>query len=199
MKQLNINDIDVEDAKHHKPNKGLWEYGIQNEGSHIRVHVCPNVKRVYVYPTECGNKAIKTGEHEKTKGFQTGYSTPTSEGYLVPPEAIERCIEIYLRNTAWENIGFLCSDNTSIKGEKAVRLVKAMLKEGLLPIPAEAMTIEDKDIQIQGTDILVKANKIYHEEIKIQVKCDYPGGRKTLGGTGHLFLQTAEANPFKLY
>lgn len=177
----------------------LVEYGIQNEGSHVRVHVCPTVRRVYVFPTECGKMAIETLKYQKKHGFQPGYEGPTAEGYPVPPEDIERCVEICLRDTSWDSISFSLDDSTEEKGNKAVKLVKAMLRNGLLPLPAEGREVKDKDMQIQGTDILIKANSLYHEEIRVQVKCDYPGGRKELGGTGNLFLQVAECNPFGLH
>jgi hypothetical protein len=49
-------------------------------------------------------------------------------------------------------------------------------------------------VQIDGDDIVVLtgANRVH-----IQVKCDYPGGDKALGGTGNLYLQVAERNPLK--
>lgn len=182
-----------------KDSSGLIDYGIQSENSHVRVHVCPRVKRVYVYPTKNGIEAIQTGRYKKKHGFQRGCEEPTSEGYPIPPEEIRNCIEIKVRERAWTYFGFCENHSTAEKGDKAVRMTIMMLKEGLLPIPAASREIKDKDMQVSGTDILVKANRIYHEEIRLQVKCDYPGGRKELGGTGNLYLQTAERNPFKLY
>jgi len=51
---------------------------------------------------------------------------------------------------------------------------------------------EQKDVQLRGTDILVACNK------RIQVKCDYRSGKKP-NGTGNLFLQKSERNPFKRF
>ncbi len=44
-----------------------------------------------------------------------------------------------------------------------------------------------------------RGQNLRHNDLHTQVKCDFDGGRKELGGTGNLFLQVKEANPFKLY
>ena len=177
----------------------MIDYGIQNEHSHIRAHVCPKAKRVYVYPTSCGLEAIATKAFRKVPGYQPGVTVATSEGYLVPPFSIRKCSAVKINNGAWDHLSFSDSDDLGTKGKKAERLVKQMVLNGLLPIPALGESVNDTDIQISGGDILVRANAIRKDDIVIQVKCDYRGGEKELGGTGNLFLQVAEINPLGIH
>lgn len=180
-------------------NSKLVDYGIQNESSDIRVHVCPVVQRVYVYPTHCGVAVIESGKYKIVSGYQKGFDFATAKGYLVPPFDIPRCASITLRKTVWAYIGFVQDDTTSQKGNKALRLVIGMIKKGLLPIPALGEEISEHDIQIKGQDIIIKSGAITQKDIRIQVKCDYPGGEKLLGGSGNLFLQIQECNPGQYY
>jgi len=177
----------------------LFDYGIQNEQSDIRVHVCPVARRVYVYPTDCGLQAIEMGNYPQRNGYQRDVDEPTARGYLVPPFDIEKCVGLTFRSTAWDKINFQSTDDTSEKGIKAIQLVKGMLRQGLFPAPFLGREVTDKDIQIDGTDIIVNSNGSASGILRLQVKCDYPGGEKSLGGTGNLFLQTAERNPNKRY
>jgi len=180
----------------------LVSYGIQTEKSHIRVHVCPIAKCVYIYPTENGIQAIDSGHYPDVHGYQKDVDFPTAKGYLVPPFDINCCVGLSFRDDAWDAIGFSPSDSTSEKGSKAVKLVLAMIKRGLFPFLAIAAISEitDKQLQVQGQDIIIASSAIHaHEDIVIQVKCDYAGGEKSLGGSGNLFLQTAERNPLKRY
>lgn len=177
----------------------LIDYGIQTELSDVRTHVCPRVRRVYVYPTSCGVEAIETGAHRLVPGYQPGWDGATAEGYLVPPEEIEHCVEVMFRDAAWNALRFRQDERTSAKGDKAVRLVKAMLKHGMLPLPTESQIVTERDMQITGTDIFVRANQLRKRDVRVQVKCDFVGGRRELGGSGHLFLQIRECNPLGLY
>jgi len=173
----------------------LYNYGIQNEESDIRVHVCPIAKRVYVYPTACGLAAVKSGKHPKKSGYQKGFNLPTATGYLVPPFQIKRCVSIKMRDSVWASLNFKENETTIQKGTKAERLVEGMILNGLLPIPALTKKISRKDLQIKGQDIIIPSGAITQTDIRIQVKCDFPGGEKSLGGTGNLFLQVQERNP----
>lgn len=179
--------------------QALFDYGIQTEKSDIRAHVCPTVRRVYVYPTASGLLVVEKGCYPLVPAYQPGWNEPTAEGYLVPPDDIACCVELKIRKGAWDHLKFRKEESTTEKGRKAVVLVKMMLKRGLMPIPTESEVVEEKDIQISGTDIYVRANKLKERDVHIQVKCDYDGGRKELGGTGNLFLQVREINPLGLY
>lgn len=175
--------------------KQLVDYGIQNERSDIRVHVCPTVRRVYTYPTSCGIDAINTGKYRARLGYQPGVEYATAKGYLIPPMDIPRCVCLQLPDIAWGWIAFRREDSTTTKGDKATRLVAVMLKRGMLPIPALGVEVACRDLQISGTDIFVPQGALRDRSIHIQVKCDFDGGSRELGGTGNLFLQVAECNP----
>jgi hypothetical protein len=172
----------------------LIDYGIQSEDSHIRTHVCPQVRRVYVYPTMQGIEALNKGR--EALGYQPGVDGPTAKGRLISPFDIDKCVCLQINNRAWDAINFINTDSTTVKGEKAVKLVVNMIKAGLFPLPAGIIIDPNvsKSIQIKGDDIFVWTQKSC---VKIQVKCDFRGGDKILGGTGHLYLQTAERNPLR--
>ena len=55
-----------------KPKPEPFDYGIHGEDSHVRVHVCPAVKRIYVYPTTKGIEALGNGK--KAYGYQPCYA-----------------------------------------------------------------------------------------------------------------------------
>lgn len=167
----------------------LVSYGIQNEKSDIRVHVCVVAQIAYAYPTACGVAAMLSGKYVGKPGYQRGYDKPTSWGYLVPPNEISRCVPISIKSIL-HIFDFNEKDSTSVKGDKATRLVARLLQIGWFPLPVDPKIIEDTDMQISGTDINVQAG------FRIQVKCDYRGGIGQ-GCTGNLYLQTAEINPFK--
>lgn len=180
-------------------NTKLVDYGIQNEGSHIRAHVCPTARRVYVYPTESGVEAVKSGQYRKEPGYQEGVTAPTALGYLVPPFDLRRCVALSFNGNVWDSLDLQKGSTTTQKGNTAVRLVVQMLKGGLFPISVPAYEITDKDLQIKGADVIVKGGSITKDDIVIQVKCDFDGGEKELGGTGNLYLQVAECNPLRRY
>ncbi len=182
-------------------NTKLIEHGIQNEHSHLRAHVCPKARKVYIFPTVRGLEAIQSGKYPHRNGYQQGVATPTAGGYLVPPMEINQCIAVSLRPVTWDALCFPGgNDQASLrqKGRTATRLVMAMIKSGLFPIPAIGTEIDETNLQIEGTDIIIRAGAIWQRDIVIQVKCDYPGGEKP-GGTGNLYLQTEECNPFAIY
>jgi len=163
--------------------------------------VCPKAERVYVFPTERGLKAISSGRYPFVNGYQDGIKTATAGGYLVPPFDIELCVGIALRPTVWSALSWSDAKDADAlrwKGKQATALVMGMLKRGLFPIQALGTEIDDADLQIDGTDIVVKAGAIRQQDIIIQVKCDLPGGEKP-GGSGNLYLQTEECNPFQVY
>lgn len=175
-------------------NTTLVPYGIQNEESDLRIHVCPVAKHVYVFPTKHGVQAIDTGKFEKKPGYQDihGCNGKTAEGYLVPPSSIEGCISIRIPVFILVRYPIYQWDSTTDKGNKATAIVADLLRLGRIPLKADPEVIHDSDLQIKGTDITVKLNT------RIQVKCDFAGGDKRHGHvTGNLFLQVAECNPLR--
>jgi len=180
-------------------NTQLVFHGIQNENSHTRAHVCPVAQRVYVFKTAAALDLIEKGHYPKRNGYQKGVDVPTAIGYLVPPMDIPGCVALCLRLSVWQHLCFSEDDSLYEKGRKATKLVLQMVRQGLFPLPALGEEITDENLQIDGEDIIIKANAFRFDDLVIQVKCDYPGGERELGGTGNLYLQIAECNPFSIH
>jgi len=175
----------------------LFDYGIQNEQSDLRAHVCPLVRRVYVYPTVEGRRATEAGGRSARPAYQAGVTGPTAMGYCVPPFDIRRCVALEVRADAWAAATFCETDDTSTKGAKAVRFVAGMIRAGVFPLPYAIDQCDadpSRTMQINGDDIVVTVGS---NRVHIQVKCDYRGGDVALGGTGNLYLQVAERNPLR--
>lgn len=172
-------------------NTVLVNYGIQNWKCDYMIHICPLVKRAYVYPTTKGREAEESGYYPLVSVW-TG-SIETARGYIVPPESIRECrwFEIPQEILSFSGIAET-GLTTSEKGKRAVFIAECMINRGMIPLPARAEIIHDLDDQIQGLDVVVSNNNT------CQIKCDYKGGHFELGGTGNLFLQTKECNPNKL-
>ena len=174
-------------------NTKLVDYGIHNEGSDIRAHVCVVAKTVYVYPTIEGVSVVQSGTYQK-RTVKTG-AFVTAEGYLVPPSKIRRCLPVNVKSL-FDKYAIDFTDTQSVKGKRAVDIVLHMLKIGYFPFFVATDEVKDEMLQIQGTDIYVNA------KMKIQVKCDFEGGEPKKPGergdrvTGNLFLQIAECNPY---
>lgn len=168
----------------------LVPYGIQNERSHVRAHVCPVTRTLYAYRTADGQATIAGGSYHKRS--VTTQEIVTAEGFLIPPEDIPDCgcvdISTWLRS-----IHILETDDVSTKGDKALRLTIAVLRAGKFPLILYDVSesVENRQLQQEGADIIVTVSA------RIQVKCDYRGGERVRGGTGFLFLQVAECNPYR--
>lgn len=170
-------------------NTKLINYGIQNEKSDIRAHVSSTASAVYLFPTEEGSKALKVGFYP-LRTVTTG-SIITAQGYAIPTSHIKNIYYIKIPTNIIDKEKIYITDSTKIKGDKAVNIVKMMLLARLIPLPMTVDEITDKNIQIDGTDIIVKRG-----DIKIQVKCDYKAGSP---GTNNIFLQISECNPNKIH
>jgi len=191
-----------------RANKQLVEYGIKDETTEYRAHVCPVAGRVYAFETRNGLSAIERHDFDKKEVY-----TPcrkcrgsifcdvcfgkgkvlTALGFIVPVLMIPEIMDIGIPDSWCEEIGLEVSLSPEEKGRKAVSIITGLIKRGKFPFLASQKLITDRDIQINGTDIQVKLI------LSIQVKCDFRGGSTELGGTGNLFIQTHESNPFKLY
>ncbi len=171
-------------------NDQLVEYGIQSEQSDCRAHVCPEVRRVYIYSTSHGIDAVQSGSFEKRTAYTK--KVKTAIGFLVPP-AVLNCFEVIPSEDIWKIVDLCETDSSAEKGDKAVEVVKHILRNGEFPFRTKGKLISDHQMQVNGVDITVNL------DVKIQVKCDFHGGDKKLGGTGNLFLQTHECNPFRIY
>ncbi|NJM55096.1 MAG: hypothetical protein HC841_03500 [Verrucomicrobiae bacterium] len=159
----------------------LIAYGIQSESSDFRVHVCPVVRRIYSYPTAMA-RVILPGGYRLASVRIDGHLT--ARGYLVPVEAVPELQTHVLPDIWWRYRPILPSMTTQQKGDIATRMVIAALNRGLMHIPVEAEEVTDLAEQIGGIDVRVRCN------LRVQVKCDYSGGHKDLGGSGHLFCRS---------
>lgn len=168
----------------------LVDYGILQEVSDYRCHVCFGEGNVYIYRTEAGKKAIASGWYEERSATQEGIEGVTARGYPVPVDEIDgiRCVEIPV--VCLRHLPITPKSPTTEKGKIAALTVTFMLRNGLLPLEIGAKDVGDQKMQVEGVDILVNS------AFRIQVKCDWNGGRR---GTGNLFLQTAECNPLRRF
>ena len=167
----------------------LTEHGILQDESLYRAHVGFIVKAVYLFPTVYGKKAVRSGKFKTVQAFQPGVNSPTSEGIIPPWNAIYGCVEIPMPPCVAEGISCHHSESPSAKGQKALFVVIAMMQGGFFPIKIHMVEVTDAATQIKGIDLA-------GEGITIQVKCDFACGSKSRGGTGNLYLEVKETNPF---
>jgi len=170
----------------------LYKHGIEEDESTYRIHVGFQAKVIYVFLTENGRKAAAELQREKYAG-QPGVSYKTARGKAVPWQQIEGCIEIPIPSDIHSQVNCRMAQTTSVKGAKAVQVVKEMFLRGLIPISFHVAEVMEQDLQIKGLDMVVKSH------VTIQIKCDYRCGSRHLGGTGNIFLQTHECNPLHRY
>ena len=201
MQQLNLlEDID-EQTKPPGGNRTMVRYGIREEGSHFRVHVCYPIMRMYVFSTDKGRGALMRAEREGLRRMTvlTG-DIPTAYGYAIPISWIEGISDVLIPLDLWKRYPIERKIMvTSQMGQLAAYIVYESLLRNLVPLPVQPNHADTKALQIEGTDILINAI------LKLQVKCDMPGGDSRycdLNGraaTGNLFIQTDECNPYKRY
>lgn len=170
-------------------NRNLVNYGIQNEGSDFRCHVGYQVQRVYVFPTQSGRIALNTGLYRKVPVVTNGIIT--AEGYPIPISHIDGMKEIIIPINTYSKYKITKDQRKNLMGQLATAIVVDMLIANLIPLPVALGPEPDKALQIDGCDILINAS------LKVQVKCDWMAGSKSLGGSGNVFLQVAECNPWK--
>ncbi len=168
-------------------NRILVEYGIQNENSDLRAHVSVTAQKVYVFPTTEGQRAIESGLYRLREAKQG--EIVTARGYTVPVSAIHRLTPVSIPEQLMGMYRILNSDSTTQKGNKAVAIVQTLLRWGWFPLPIDSTVVSDIKMQRQGLDLIVAGR------FRIQVKCDYSAGEN---GTGNLYLQTHECNPYKM-
>lgn len=166
----------------------LYDYGIQNEASDIRAHVCVRVRRCYAYPTKKGLEVMAS--YPIAYASQFGADGPTGKGHKVPWDAIPLLLACDLDNE-WL-LGFTKNLPHDEKGLRAQSIARRLMKLGRFPLWCNGEIVTDFKAQMEGEDITAAG------KWRIQVKCDFDGGERHLGGTGNLFLQIAERNPFKL-
>jgi len=169
----------------------LVEYGIHLEKSDIRVHIGVIARRAFIFRTADAIAVIRSEKLEERDASQPGANGRTARGYIMPLGLLHRMKSIGV--STWPQFdGWTDTLSTTEKGNRAVDVVKGLLKRGCFPLWIDCDEDDRENIQISGTDILIFARK------RIQVKCDYRAGLRSIPGcTGNLFLQTHERNPFK--
>lgn len=200
MQQLNLIEDLSEQVKPASGNRKLVEYGIQNEGSDYRAHVCYPIMQVYVFATQNGRRGVERAKTAgiKPKPVRTG-DMVTAMGYPVPVSWLEDVREVQIPLDIWKRYHIDDFQTTTQKGQMAAYIVFEMLKRNLIPLPVQPNHADSLGLQLNGTDILINS------DLKMQVKCDLPGGSSTRAdyngraATGNLFLQESECNPYKRY
>lgn len=170
----------------------LVRYGIEEEQSDIRAHVSLPGRRITVFRTADMVALIREREHEERTASQPGVDFATAKGFCVPLDAIRHKHVVTSDSFPWDNWTHSEMD-CGEKGIMAVICVKAAILANKFPLWVCGIVNEDKEMDIQGTDMIVTANR------RIQVKYDAPAYPKSLGGTGNLFIQTHECNPLKIH
>ena len=176
-------------------NYKLADYGIFTEQSDIRAHVGPKSKTIYIYQTDKMCEFLESNKYryETKSAYQPGFDKPTASGYCVPIADIPFVRKLPFLSYDWSTFPDQMA-STSEKGAAAVNVVCELLRIGRFPLWIDCAT-ESKSqvVQISGTDIVVTGKH------KIQVKCDYPAAPRECGGTGNLYIQIQERNPFGFY
>lgn len=172
-------------------NTQLVNYGIHEEKADLRFHVGVVTKRVFIFEPKYILRLIASGKYPSAFAY-TG-NIKTANGYLIPPGDIPNLREAQIPWDIYSEAMFNEKDSTSIKGFKAMRVVRKMISLGLISSIIDTVDVNDRELQIEGTDII----PIFAESY--QVKCDWKAGPKSLGGSGNLYIQTAECNPLKRY
>ncbi len=175
-------------------NKKPIDYGIHNDHSDYQARVGYLTQYIYLFPTESGRLWLEENKEVEIKtASQEGTTRVTGWGFPAPISNINGLIDILIPISIYKEFPIHRNTSTSIKGKMAVSIVSAMLEAGLIPLPLASREISDFNLQILGHDIIVNT------DLKIQVKCDFIAGHKQKGGSGNIFLQIAECNPFKRY
>lgn len=170
---------------------GLIPYGIENEESNYRLHVSFGCGKAYIFSTESGRKALRKAKDEpgiirRFTAKQPGANFITGAGCRISWQVIEGCQEIELPLEMLWAVNCQVTDPPSMKGQKAMAIAWKLHTQGLLSI-SPMTEVSDQNMQIQGIDLVTSSG------LKIQVKCDFWGGRNGLA------IQTHETNLFRRY
>ena len=171
-------------------NKELINYGITEEESDFRIHVCPKSNSLYLISTKELKELIKVKNYKIVSVYTNNIET--AKGYLIPIKDINvlpNTLEIQLVQS-WKNMKEQISEGNLDNTEKGfiAELAARWSLISFFKIPFGLMNDATKDEQLKGIDFKI-ANETF------QVKCDYNGGKK---GTGNLFIQIKECNPYKI-
>lgn len=170
----------------------LHKYGIEEEQSDIRAHVSLPGRRVTVYRTADMVALISRSSYVERNGYQPGVEHATAKGWLVPLEDIQPQHVLLSESFPWQQWNHTEMD-CGQKGDMAVKCVRAAILANRFPLWVCGHVNGDRELDIQGTDIIVSAKR------RIQVKYDYGAYPASEGGTGNLYIQSHERNPLKIH
>lgn len=173
-------------------NTELVDYGIEQEDVDVRIHVGFQTQKVFIYWRE---DVIEIMNSYQTRSAYQG-NIETARGRIVPYDNIPNICFVEIPMNIL--MGNWCEqkDDETKKGKCALTIVRMMIENGELQrgcpqfFGLMSQDVNDLDMQIKGTDIIVTANCP-----TIQVKCDWKAGPKDAGGTGNLYIQAQECNP----
>ena len=171
-------------------NTKLVQYGIYEEVVDLRIHVGFLVGEVFIYERE--KMLVGLDKYRVVSAYQSGIET--ARGHLVPVDGI---VSVPIPPDILENNK--CNEKTDegTKGANALAVVQEMLQSRVIQhampeyFKVSAEPVKDLKLQIEGRDIVLIENFP-----SMQVKCDYRAGSRSKGGTGNVFVQTHECNPF---
>jgi hypothetical protein len=173
-------------------NTELVAYGILEEKSDLRAHVGVVTRQVYVFPTPRMIELLgRDPDCYPERPVETN-GIVTAKGKLVPVKDVPLLRTVNLPARIMDQAEFAETDSTSAKGTKAVRIVQWLLRNGYFPVRFRGEEVADFDMQVNGFDIIVRS------KLHIQVKCDWKAGPRPKG-TGNIFIQTHECNPYHCY
>lgn len=164
-----------------------YQHGTQDEKSDIRIHVCPQAHKMYVFKTADAVRALAENKTRK-KAFQDGVTYATGDGLPINPLDIAgvRIVLVYPHDV----VKFDAAWDTSRRGRFGEELVMRYLREGRIPLPFSGDIQTNPTVQKDGKDIIVQGT------FRVQVKCESYGGIG-YGASGHVYLQTSELNPLR--
>ncbi|MEM2125871.1 MAG: hypothetical protein QXQ53_05695 [Candidatus Methanosuratincola sp.] len=176
-------------------NTTLVEHGIFTERADYRFHVCPTVKMVYLYKRSDVLDLLKKRRYFPATVWTYIHETKvcTAQGYLVPVSHIPNLRIFPIPTRLLQKYPITKDQTTSEKGRMAEEIVREMLRLGIIPLPHLFTAMPTTEQNIQGVDLLLSTIQT------AQIKCDFDGGHSVLGGTGNLFIQTHECNPYGLF
>src|SRR5690606_1939752 len=150
----------------------LTRHGIHNEQSDLRLHVCPVVRKVYVFPVT--DEAIRRIERSPERSASR-LGDLTARGHVVPWDDLPKCVEIGFTDRLWE----LSADDprpdladlaypgipgdedggTYPAGRWAGRFAKRLLEWGMIPLPDQLgfkAIVSTLEQDLEGVDLILR-------------------------------------------
>jgi len=169
----------------------LIKYGIEDEESDYRIHICYLEGYGYLFARENAIWQIKHFGYDYVPVFsllKDGSRCISAKGYKVPPMDIDKCQRIKIPDNISEKNHIWLKDSTTVKGMQAEKIARSMYERGLIIVRTDLNEANVSE-QIKGKDFISRS-------YALQVKCDYKGG---LDGTGFLYIQVEECNPYNAH